>query len=274
MKSFSERFEEALLSKDSVLCIGADPAISGQREKNVVQQIFIDAAKGDYAEARTLFVLDLIDKAGEFAVAVKPNDQYMKGLSVQQHRRIADRAHAFGLVAVYDCKLGDTADTAEANLFWTARMGYDAVTFHATPGNMGEAVKYAHGYDPQIGVIPLVLMSNPEAPKYFREAKVNGKSLYLAIAEEINAVGADGFVVGATGHVTENDIATVRQSAGEDKVGLFPGIGAQGGDDFKILKAAGRNIMINVGRALIYAGDPAAVARLYRDRFNLSRSKS
>ncbi len=273
MKSFIERFEEALLSKDSVLCIGADPAIPGQREKNVVPEIFMDMAKADDAEARTLFVLDLIDKTGEFGVAVKPNDQYLKGLSIAQHRRIADRTHEHGMVAVYDCKLGDIGDTAEANLFWTNKIGYDAVTFHATPGNMAEAVRYAHGHKPPIGVISLVLMSNPEAPKYFREAKVDGKPLYAAIAEEINAVGGDGFVVGATGHVTENDITTVRQLAGPDKVGLFPGIGAQGGDDSKILRAAGKNIMINVGRTLMYAEDPAAVARSYRDRFNLSRSR-
>ena len=49
---------------------------------------------------------------------------------------------------------------------------------------------------------------------------------------------------------------------------LIPGIGAQKGDAEKVIKTAGKNILINVGRAIIYSESPAEKAEQYNTRFN------
>ncbi len=263
MEDFLSRFAVALAKRKSVLCVGLDPALPTQRENQAIPKDYLNAD-----EPRLNFCLDIIDRTSDYALAAKPNEQYLFGLTVEQHQVLSKQIKSSGLISIYDCKLGDIGDTAESKLFWVHRAGYDAITVHTQPGNLRQIVNLAHGYDPPIGILALTLMSNPEATKYFKESTLNGKPVFIAIAHDVEESQADGCVVGATGHVTESDIKAIRAIVGENRVFLIPGVGAQKGDPEKAMRTGGKNVLINVGRDIIYSGDPRKKAEEYCKLFN------
>jgi len=98
-------------------------------------------------------------------------------------------------------------------------------------------------------------MSNSQAVWVQKDTTLGNKPLYQKIAEEVCINGADGLVMGTTGHVTADDIRTARILAGSNVLFLCPGIGAQGGGVQKAMDNAGPNVLLNVGRAI--TGDPS-----------------
>lgn len=269
MTTFLERFKQVLYAKDSILCVGLDAALPDQRKENVIPERYISLYGEE--EGRLQFALDTLDKTTEFAVAAKPNDQYMFGLTPFQHKKMTNYIHSLGLIGIYDCKLGDIDDTAESKIYWMKKVGWDAITVHTQQGHLEQLVKYAHSGDNELGIIALTLMSNPGAIKGFKESKTGDKPDYLVIAEEVARTGADGCVVGATGHVTEDEITAISDAAGYDKFLLGPGVGTQGGDEQKLIRNWGPNLVVNVGRGVMYAADPRRAAEEYNLRFNEAR---
>jgi orotidine-5'-phosphate decarboxylase len=266
MTGFVERYLRISKKKDSILCVGLDPAFPRQRSQNTMPKNYVQ--KPDENEARLQFCLDIIDQTKNFCCAYKPNQQYVWGLTKTQHKALTntiDKAEAFSIL---DYKLNDIGATTESALFHIHECGYDAITFNPLLGNLQTIVNIAHRHKPQIGIIVLTLTSNPEAVRYQKEATIAGKPMYVAIAEDVKRYRADGCVIAATGHVTEEDMRTVRAEAGEDKLFLIPGIGAQKGDAEKVIKTARKNILINVGRAIIYSEDVAERAKQYNKMFN------
>ncbi len=269
MTSFIQRYIRLSEQKESILCVGLDPALPTQRTRNTIPRKYLQYA--DENEARLQFVLDIIAQTKGFCSAYKPNQQYIWGFTKEQHGILTSAIHDAGAIAILDYKLNDIGATVDSALFHIHESGYDAITFNPLLGNIEATVNTAHQYEPQIGLIVLTLTSNPEALLYQTQAVIMGRSLFLAIAEDAKRYGADGCVIGATGHVTEGDIRTIRTRVGEDKLLLVPGIGAQEGDAEKAIKSAGRNILINVGRAIIYSKDPAQKAERYNKAFNKLR---
>lgn len=266
---FIKKFEQCLIEKDSILCVGLDPALPAQREKNTIPLKYLE--KTEESQARLDFCLDIIDKTSDFCIAAKPNEQYVRGFNSQQHKKLTNALHKRGLLSIYDCKLGDIRSTAESAIYHFRKWGYDAITFNPFPGNMEEVVRISHKSEHNIGIIVLTLMSNPEAEKLMRYASVKSKPVYLALSEDVKKYNADGCVVGATGHVTQNDIRLIRNTIGNEKVILIPGIGTQKGDPKKVIQAGGRNIMINVGRDIIFSNDVKTKAQEYSKIFNKLR---
>lgn len=271
LNAFINRSSRSSKEKDSVLCVGLDPALPEQRQGYVIPSKYL--AEDDDSEARLNFCLDVLEQVADFCAAAKMNEQYLRGFSSTQHQKLTRAIHEHGLVSIYDCKLGDIRDTVESALFYLHNWGYDGITFNPLPGNMDEVVKTAHSYDPQIGVLALTLMSNPEAEVFMRNARIDHKPLYLKIAEDVRTYNADGCVVGSTGYVTEDDIRIVRNIVGVERLLLVPGIGAQRGDANKAVKAGGENILINVGRDIIYSSNPCGKAEEYCRAFNNIRKK-
>ncbi len=263
--NFKDRLSILMKKKRSVLCVGLDPALPSQREKETIPREYCGK---DENETRLDFCLKIIEQISNYAVAVKVNDQYVKGFTSREHRMLTEYAREKMLVAIEDCKLGDISDTAESNLFWMNNWRYDAITVNPLPGNLKQITDVAHSFDPPIGIIVLTLMSNPEAVKYFKNASVSGMQLYVAIAKEVKEYDVDGCVVGATGHVTEDDIKTVRRIVGEDKIFLIPGVGKQRGEPEKVIRAGGANLLINVGRDIIYSNNPRRKAEEYKKILN------
>lgn len=171
------------------------------------------------------------------------------------------------MVAIDDSKLADIGNTNDSGLYHAEQEGYDAVTYAPFPGNIKEATQQAHARG--LGLIALVLMSNPEY-EVMKTATVNGMHLYEHIATEVAKHDVDAMVIGApsvTNHVKDSEVRRVRELAGERLV-LMPGIGAQGGDAKYIMEVFGGKVIPNVGRAVMYAANPAQEARQYRDMLN------
>jgi orotidine-5'-phosphate decarboxylase len=222
----------------------------------------------DENQARLNFCLDLIDMVKDYAVAIKPNQQYIFGFTKKQHKELTNYIKNANLLSILDYKLNDIRATVESAIFHLSESKYDAITVNPFPGNLMEVVNLAHNYVKklrgyELGIIVLTLMSNPEAVMFMKTAQINEVHLFRFISKQVKDCDADGCVVGATGHVTENDVKIIRKIAGSDKVLLVPGIGAQKGDLQKMLMAAGENVLINVGRDIIYSRNPKQRAREY-----------
>ena len=266
MIKFLEAFTRLSKKKNSLLCVGLDPALPNQRSENVIPNKYMKGC--DENTARLNFCLDIIDSIADYAIAVKLNEQYMFGITREQHQKIADCLKKRELLSIYDCKLGDIGDSVESKISWIHKSGYDSLTAYAQPGNLGKVVKMAHQYSPHIGIIAITLMSNIEGRKFFIESKLDSNPLYFEIAREVKDCNADGCVVGATKHVLAENIEMIRNIVGNEKILLFPGIGAQEGDAEKAIRFGGSNIMINVGRTIIYSDNPSEIAKEYARRFN------
>jgi orotidine-5'-phosphate decarboxylase len=249
MATFPQTFKKLLKEKNSVLCIGLDPALPYQRSKNVIPQKYLKVY--DENEARLNFCLDIVEQVNEFCIAAKPNQQYLLGLTKKQHQKLTGTIKKAKMLSILDYKLNDIRDTVE-----TINIAH-------------ESVMKARGYE--LGIIVLTLTSNPEAIKYMKLAIFDRRPIYKSIAQDISKYNADGAVIGATGHVTQEDITYIRRTIGEEKIILFPGIGTQEGDPEKVIKAGQHNILINVGRDIIYADSPVKKAQHYYELFRRIR---
>ncbi|MFH0860356.1 MAG: orotidine-5'-phosphate decarboxylase [Candidatus Altiarchaeota archaeon] len=260
---FVEKYENARDRKRSILCVGLDPAVRGMRTDNIVPD---DYFKGrDVGEGLLDFCLDTIDNVADHCCAVKANAQYLLfHMNLGQLKILNKTAHKEGLVTILDNKLGDIGSTNSASLHWTGEAGFDAFTFSPYAGNIRECVSEAH--QKNLGVFVLTLMSNPQAVWIQKET-----GLYKRVARESAEALADGLVVGATGHVTSEDIIGLRDIAGSSTVFLFPGVGAQGGDAQKTVKESGNNILVNVGRSIIFSDNPKEKAEEYNKLLNSFR---
>lgn len=243
-----------------VLCVGLDPVLPEQGLKEAIPLRYLKGRSD--SEAKLVFCLDIIDQVKDYASAVKLNQQFVLGFTTEQHQTLTSHAKEAGLLVVKDCKLNDTENTVSSAIYHLANEGYDAITFNPTLGNLKESMEVARASN--LGLIVLTLTSNPGAETFLRNALVDGRPTYEAIAKQVKAFDADGCVVGATDHVTEQDVRTIVALAGEDKVLLVTGVGAQGGDASKF---RGTNAMINVGRAIIYHPNPKAQAEHYAKLF-------
>ncbi len=260
--SFAEKWKNAVEKKNSILCVGLDPAEYGQRPDYSLPQ----------GVNKLEWCLGFVEKIAPFAAAVKPNRNYVKDLSRAELKTLVDCIHAKGMIAIDDSKLADIGETNDAGFYHARQEGYDAVTYAPFPGNTKEAVTQAHAKG--LGLIALVLMSNPEF-EVIKNATIRGLKGFEYFAVQAAEYGCDGIVVGApspSNHVKDEEVRRVREIVGERLV-LMPGVGTQGGEAAAILSAFGDNVIANVGRAILYASDPAKKAEEYRNILNKLRSK-
>ncbi len=264
-KDFLKKYQKARDEKDSILCAGFDPAIPQQREKNVMKDSYFSDGKSN-EEAILAFFDDFLESVQDSCCVIKPNNQYLFHMGIDAYKKMNKKIHEQGLISILDQKIGDIGSTNDSGFYWMKEMGFDAVTFSPFAGNIAASLESAHKAG--LGLITLTLMSNPDAIYFMKEGIINGKKGYEFIAEELKINNGDGMVVGATGHVTTEDIQTIRRLAGDDVVMLVPGIGKQQGDLKKIIQYGGDNVMLNVGRAILYSTDLRASVLEYNKKFN------
>jgi orotidine-5'-phosphate decarboxylase len=261
---FIDRYEEAKRKKKSVLCVGIDPVSQFMEpgEASIGKRYFESASEVD---GMFEFCMDSIKNVADSCCAIKPNMQFVMAFGLERFKRMNALAHERGLISILDNKLGDIGSTNKSSFYWARQAGFDALTFSPFAGNIAEATIEAHKHE--LGLIVLTLMTNPDAKYFMREATVGGKSGYAWIAQQIGKNGADGAVVGST-HTKREEILEIRKEIGKDKVILIPGIGAQGGDLSGTIEAFGGNILVNVGRGVLYAGNQRAEAKKYNEILN------
>ena len=171
---------------------------------------------------------------------------------------------------IIDAKRADIGNTNNGYVqFVFTYLGADAVTVHPYLGE--EAIRpFLQCKDK--GIIILCRTSNPGA-KEFQDQIVGGEPLYKLVAKKVvnewNKNGSCMLVVGAT---YPEELAEVRKLAG-DMIFLVPGIGAQGGEVEKTVKAGlnskNAGIIINSSRGIIFASKEADFAE--KARFEAQR---
>lgn len=246
--NFTERLLERCRRTDSLLCVGLDVVAerlpSGCRDRNDPLLFFNQA---------------IVEATAPWACAYKPNLAFYEalgpaGLETLRQTIAFIHRHTPALV-IADAKRADIASTSA--FYARALFDFleaDAVTLNPYLG--GEALA-PFLERPDRGCFILCRTSNPGAGE-FQDLRVDGRPLYLAVAERVrfwNERGNCGLVVGAT---CPEELAQVRALCPELPI-LIPGVGPQGGDLIQAVQAgvdsAGERILVNVSRSILYASD-------------------
>jgi orotidine-5'-phosphate decarboxylase len=260
LNAIAEKLARRIQRVDSLLCVGLDPDFEKLpqrfREQPAAQERF-----GKW----------IVDQTAEFAAAIKLSTAFYEargaqGIAEMEHTIEYVRANHPELVTVCDAKRADIGNTnkgyAEA-IF--DRMGFDAVTLHPYLGR--EALEPFLSRRDKMCIV-LCRTSNPGAGE-FQDLDVNGRPLWLAVAERISSAwdidGNCALVVGAT---YPEEMRAIRKAAPSTTF-LVPGIGAQGGDVQAVVEAGlgahDAGLLLSASRSILFSENPAAAARGHRD---------
>ncbi len=268
---FTEKLAAAWRANNSLICVGLDPDLAR-----------LPAHLPKSADGILSFNRAIVDATHDLVCAYKPQIAYFAAhqaedalLGTIEHIRKNYPA----IPVILDSKRGDIGSTAEqyaAEAF--ERYGADAVTINPYMGYDSAEPFLRHA---DKGVVVLCRTSNPGAAD-FQDLDVGGRPLFEVVAENVatkwNGNGNCMLVVGAT---WPEQMARVRAIVG-DMPFLVPGVGAQGGDVEKLVRAGrtadGTGLVINSSRGILYASkgmDFAEAARAeaikLRDLVNIYR---
>lgn len=250
--TFLQKLEKAVRKNNSLLCVGLDNGDSEFNKK-------------------------IIDQTWDLVCAYKPNIAFYashdnKGLN--ELRKTINYIHDryTGIPVILDAKRGDIGNTANEyakEIFDT--FNADAVTINPYLGfdSIEPFLKRK-----EKGVIILCRTSNPGASD-FQDLLINKQPLYIHVAKKVLAWNKKYenclLVVGAT---WPKQLKQIRKLAPKMTF-LIPGIGAQGGDLEKTLKAGLRKdksgLIINSSRGIIFAQNPRTAAQKLREEINKYR---
>ncbi|MEM2955246.1 MAG: orotidine 5'-phosphate decarboxylase / HUMPS family protein [Nitrososphaerales archaeon] len=234
----------------------ADRIITSSKEHSskVVLALDVVAYKRSQLMERAL---SLLDKLSSNVAAVKLNYHLLLPLNLfTDVKRIVNNAHDYGLQVIADLKLNDIASTNLVACDYLWRAGFDAIIANPFIGyeeGLEPVIKRAH--DMNKGVILLAYMSHKGSKEGYGLTVINQnlrqEKVYDLFVKRAIDWNADGIVVGGTNLQILSSIA----SKVKGKLLIFsPGIGVQGGDAMKAVKAGADFIII--GRVIIESRDP------------------
>jgi orotidine-5'-phosphate decarboxylase len=251
---FQEKMDKIVKKNNSLVCVGLDSELTKIPEHLKSKQ-----------NPQFEFNKAIIDATHDLVSAYKPNSAFYEAQGskgIEELKMTCDYLHKKhpSIVIILDAKRADIGNTNEGYVkFIFDYLGVDAVTLHPYLGN--ESIKPFLARIEK-GCIILCRTSNPGAGE-FQDlplktlSQKNGKFLYQIVAENVvekwNKNNNCLLVVGAT---YPKELAEIRKIAGEMTF-LVPGVGAQGGDVEKTVKAGLNSkkagMIINSSRAIIFA---------------------
>jgi len=246
--TFQKKLDAIVKKNNSLVCVGLDSNFDKI-------PVFVKKRKNPQFE----FNKSIIDATRDLVCAYKLNTAFyealgLKGILQLEFTLTYLRKKYPEIPIILDAKRGDVGNTNEGYVkFIFDYLRADAVTLHPYLGK--EALSpFLERKDK--GCIILCRTSNRGAGE-FQDLKVNGEPLYKIVAkkvvEEWNMNNNCLMVVGAT---YPKELQEVRKIAG-DMTFLVPGIGAQGGDVEKTVKAGLNSkkagMIINSSRGIIFA---------------------
>lgn len=259
--TFTQKLDAAIQKNNSLLCVGLDSDMSKIPER---------VRTGPKPQAT--FNKAIIYATQDLVCGYKINTAFYESRGaegIDDLKNTCDflKAHYPGAVIILDAKRGDIGNTNEGYAtFAFDYLGADAITLHPYLGK--EAMKpFLDRKDK--GCIILCKTSNSGSEEFqnlvFDSGLPAGKAgnqsikLYQYLAENVvkewNYNGNCSLVVGAT---YPEELTNVRSIVGDMPL-LIPGVGAQGGDVEKTVKAGvdskGAGAMINASRSIIFASD-------------------
>ena|SRR3989338_1850749 len=248
---FKDKLKAISLKNNSLVCVGLDSDISKIPE-------FIQNGK----HPQSTFNKAIIEATHDLVCAYKPNTAFYEArghAGIEALKISCDylREKYPKIPIIIDAKRADIGNTNNGYAkFIFDYLQADAITVHPYLGR--EALKPFLDYEDK-GIIVLCRTSNPGAGE-FQDLVVNGKKLFQIIAENVvknwNVNDNCGLVVGAT---YSAELEIVRHIVGDNFPLLIPGIGVQGGQVEKTVKAGvdgnGLNAVINSSRGIIFASN-------------------
>ncbi len=232
---------------DSLLVVGIDP------DPARLPPVLAGRTDGLFEFCRAI-----VDATADLVCAFKPQIAYFAAERAEAElEALIDHIHARHprVPVILDAKRGDIGSTSQQYAREAfERYRADAVTVNPYMGF--DAVEPYLEY-PGRGVFLLCRTSNPGAAD-LQNLACDGEALYERVARlacgKWNASGRLGLVVGAT---APDELARVRALVGPMPL-LVPGIGAQGGDVERTVRAGLSRpddaLLLNSSRAILYAG--------------------
>lgn len=246
MAGFFDRLRESVRAHDSLLCVGLDP------DPDLI---------GGGAAGALRHCVEVVRRTSDHACCYKPNSAFWEQYGPDGWQALLELCEQVPseIPVLLDAKRGDAPHTmrAYARALFDV-MGADAVTASPYPGAdaLAELTRYSDR-----GVYVLCRTSNPGAAD-LQHLGADGRPLYehvAAMAERLNTAGNVGLVVGAT---APEELAAVRRASRLPI--LVPGVGAQGGDLERAVRAAWdgdeASCLVAVSRQILYADDPGREA--------------
>ncbi len=198
----------------------------------------------------------LLSELGDSLAGVKINFQLLLPQGLQGLTAVADFCAKSELPLIADIKLNDIESTNLETVEMLFGGGFDAVIANPFTGhNEGLSRVIARAGALGKGVLLLVYMSHAGAEEGYA-LKVGEEPMYMRFAKKVREWGADGAIVSAK---SVEIIREVRRTLEPWQVILSPGIGFQGGEADKAVKA-GTDFAI-VGRSIIDAKSPRSMLR-------------
>lgn len=260
--TFQQKLDSVVAKNNSLVCVGLDSDVKK------LPRHFEDEKYSQFA-----FNKAIIDATHDLVCAYKPNSAFYEARGaggIEELKMTCDYLHKNypEIPLILDAKRGDIGSTNEGYVTYAFDyLGVDAITLHPYLGR--DALQpFLDRKDK--GCIILCKTSNPGAGE-FQDVGL----LYQCVARNVvktwNGNGNCMLVVGAT---YPEELAAVRRIVG-DMTLLVPGIGSQGGDIEKTVKAGqnakGAGMIINSSRSIIFARDPTGQTQMLRDQINTYR---
>lgn len=266
MNAVIQKYDRRAEQLNTLLCVGldADPARIPAR--------FTSEPHPQFAFNRWV-----IEQTAPYAAAFKPNIAFYEGRGTDGLNELKMtveylREHHPDVMTICDAKRADISTTNDGYVRAIFDLlGFDAVTLNPYLG--GEALRPFLDRTDKASIL-LCRTSNPGSGE-IQSLTVEGKPVWKIIAERVrdrwNTHGNCMLVMGAT---YPDELREVRSVVG-DMTLLVPGIGTQGGSVEQTVQLgrnrAGRGLIINASRGIIFADDPAEAARQLRDAINACR---
>ncbi len=258
---FFQKLNKAIKKNDSLLCVGLDPDL--------------DKFSKDFLKSNDPifeFNKKIIDETYDLVCAYKPDTAFYEVEGIEGLKSLKKTIEYIpqDIPIILDAKRGSVGHTAEMYAksvfdYWRA----DAVTLHIFTGKDG--VDPFLSYKDKYSFLYL-RSSNPSASD-FQDIDVNGKPLFQVMAQKVATWKEENF--GVIAPATYPQELKILRKIFEDRYFLVPGIGAQGGDLEKTLKAGltknKSGLIINSSRGIIFAENPREEALKLRNEINKYR---
>jgi len=266
MKTFQQKLDHIVEKNNSLVCVGLDSDFSKLPEQ-------LKKLENPQFE----FNKTIIDATHNLVCAYKPNSAFYEARGEQGIHELKMTCDYITknypeIFLILDAKRGDIGSTNEGYVTYAFEyLKVDAITVMPYMGIESlDAFFTTEGK----GIIVGCHSSNPGA-KEFQELEINGKPLYMYVAEQLMKQHGNNpncmIFMGAT---YPEQLKTIREVVG-DMTLLVPGVGAQEGGVEQAVKmglnSQKKGMILNASRSVIFAQNPRDEAIKLKDEINKYR---
>ena len=258
---FQQKLNNLIKKNDSLMCVGLDPDLD-------------KFSKDLFKSSDPIFEFNkkIVDETCDLVCAYKPDIAFYEAYGIEGLKSLKKTLEYIpkDIPIILDAKRGSVGHTAQLYAksvfdYWNA----DAVTLNIFTGKDGvdPFLKYKDRYS-----FLYLRSSNPSASD-FQDINVNGKPLFQVMAEKVATWKEENF--GIIAPATYPKELKILRKIFENRYFLVPGIGAQGGDLEKTLKAGFTKnkscLIISSSRGIIFSENPREEALRLRKEINKYR---